>query len=480
MRKSNRERLVEAKRKSEKQVVLSGLDDLLKLLVGGELNPTQRAFMYDPARLKAYKGPAGCAKTSTICGAGLARALLQPGSKGLVSRLDYNDLMDTTKRRMEEMLLRLPKGTLVDRDKSPPEKWYIQPIDPDGELSEITFMGLKDSLGSYEFNWAVVDEADEVPDRRVHEINTRLRHKGGDFTVMLAFNPPDKTHWLYTACTGRDFQDRPAKEPAWLTLFEPGAKENLHNLPSDYYDLLAKSLPEDMKRRLVEGEWGGTFPGSPVFRQFKQSWHVKNDLEYLPNVPIFRFWDFGYRRPACVWAQFDYDGRLRILKEFLGENLEVIPFARRVKALTVQNFPHSRNIMDYGDPAVTQKKDTGSTLAQLSKEAITMRYRTSGIEEGLRIIRTELERTIEGEPSIMFDRKGCPLLIQAMRGGYHLDDEGVKAVKDGFYDHLADAFRYGCINIFVSGGSMVNGTGGFGGQQVESLAYDRSADIFGG
>lgn len=136
--------------------------------------------------------------------------------------------------------------------------------------------------------------------------------------------------------------------------------------------------------------------------------------------------------------------------------------------------------MDYGDPAVTQKKDTGSTLAQLSKEAITMRYRTSGIEEGLRIIRTELERTIEGEPSIMFDRKGCPLLIQAMRGGYHLDDEGVKAVKDGFYDHLADAFRYGCINIFVSGGSMVNGTGGFGGQQVESLAYDRSADIFGG
>ena len=472
MRKSNRERLQEAKRQATPQVVLDGLDDLLKLLVGGELNPTQKAFIYDPTRLKAYKGPAGCAKTSTICAAGLARALLQPGSKGLVARYDYNDLMDTTALRLEEMLSRLPKGTLIDRDKSPPMKWFIQPIDPLGEISQITFMGLKEGLGSYEFNWAILDEADEMEEKRVHEVNTRLRNRGGDYTVMLAFNPPDKHHWIYTACTGRDFQDRKVAE-SWLKLFEPAPRENVRNLPDGYYDMLAKSLPEDMKQRLIQGEWGSTFEGQPVFREFKIGFHVKDGLaaQWTLDAPLYRFWDFGYRRPACLWAQVDWEGRLLVYREFLGENLEATLFARKVKALTAEHFPGHRRIVDYGDPAVTQKKDTGQTLGELAKEGITILFKRTEIEEGLRVIRRDLERVISGEPAIQFDRS-CGILIGAMRGGYRLDDEGKKPVKDGYYDHVADAFRYGCVNLIGSGSiATVQGH-----QAPVSLAYDRAFD----
>lgn len=474
MRKSNRERILEAKKGSSPQLVLNGLDDLLKLLVGGELNPTQRAFIYDPSRLKAYKGPAGCAKTSTLCAAGFARALLQPGSKGLVARFDYNDLMDTTALRLEEMLVRLPKGTLVDRDKSPPMKWWIQPIDPEGDISQITFMGLKETLGSYEFNWAILDEADEMDEKRVHEVNTRLRNRGGDYAVMLAFNPPDKHHWLYTACTGRDFQDRKVSEP-YLKLFEPNPKENQQNLPEDYYDMLAKSLPEDMKQRLIMGEWGSTFEGQPVYREFKPNIHVRDDVHarYTSDAPLLRFWDFGYRRPACIWAQLDWEGRLLVMKEILGENMEAVPFAELVKKRTAEWFPAARKIIDYGDPAVTQKKDTGQTLAELIKVGVTIHYKRTGIEEGLRVIRTTLERLISGEPAIQFDRRGCHILIAALRGGYHLDEKrGHEPVKDGYYDHLADAFRYGCVNVLGSVANIPQHSAPI------SFEYSRSTDRF--
>lgn len=451
MRKSNLEKLRDAKRAKAEPLTLD-FDGLLKLLLGGDFNPTQRAFIYDSARIKAYKGPAGCAKTSTLCASGLARALLQPGSKGLVARYDYNDLTDTTALRMEEMLHRLPRGVLLDRDKSPPMKWWLQPAVKDAEPSQVTFMGLKESLGSYEFNWAIVDEADEVDERRVHEINTRLRNPGGDYSLAVAFNPPDKHHWLYTACTGRNFQDKITGEP-WMKLFEPEARENQRNLPQDYYEQLTRQLPEDMRARLVRGEWGATFDGQAVYREFNPAFHVRDDLatKFDPARPLIRMWDFGYNRPACIWGQVDWEGKLLCFYEILGERQEAREFGQRCKAETALRFPHADTIVDYGDPAVRQKKDTGSTLVALANVGIHILFKIRGpgsVNHGVRLVRNALTTTIAGEPQLQFDRKGVPVLISAMRGGYRLEKlrstggkvaegtSGPDPFKDGYYEHI--------------------------------------------
>ena len=118
MRKSNLERLRDAKRKKQSQVEMT-LEGLMLLLLDGDrepgerkANPTQKRFILSPPAegfmAKAYKGPAGCAKTSTIVAAGILRALFMPGSKGLIARQDYNDLMDTTQKRFEMMMERMP------------------------------------------------------------------------------------------------------------------------------------------------------------------------------------------------------------------------------------------------------------------------------------------------------------------------------------------------------------------------------------
>jgi hypothetical protein len=499
VRKSSMEKMREAKSGRAKPLEMD-LDGLLKLLVDPMhgptrrmMNPTQEAFIKDGSRIKAYMGPAGCAKTSTLCAGGFIRALLQPGSKGLVARANYNKLKDTTGLRMEEMLKALPPGVLLDRDKTPPMKWWINPIPftaPDGtvfdEPSQITFMGLTDGLGSYEFDWAILDEVDEMDERTVHEVSTRLRnrppmfeHIGVDvpYSLAMAFNPPDKHHWLYSACTGKDFQEKTLEKGPWIRWFRPQAQENLRNLDKNYYVDMAKNLTEDMKQRLVDGDWGSTFQGQPVYREFKHGLHVRDNLNYDAHSPLLRFWDFGYQRPACIWAQIDGYGRLLILREFLGQNIEAKPFIERCKAITATHFPGAGNFVDYGDPAVTQKKDTGQTLHEFLTAGIQMMYQTSSIERGVSIIRNKLELLIDGEPAFQFSRSGAPILIAALRGGYRLDDKGLKPLKDGYYDHLADAFRYGCFNLFNGSTPIASyRRDSVSNWLPESIAYDANFD----
>jgi hypothetical protein len=476
MRKSVREKMLDAKKGAFSEAGQMSLEELVKLLVAPhkkkedrEINPTQWEFIMDGSEIEAYMGPAGCAKTSTLMAKCLIRAMLKPGFKGLVSRNDYNDLLGTTAARAEEMLNALPKGTLIDRDKSPPMKWILRPALPDAPLAEITFMGLKESLGSYEFTDAFIDEADEVDVRRLHEVKTRLRAPdidGQGHTLNLCFNPPAKTHELYTACTGLNAQGEKLAEP-WMKVYRPEPRENARNLPKNYYENMVKHLPEDMLQRLRDGEWGSTFEGQPVYREFVAALHVRDQLVYTPHKPMYRFWDFGYKRPYCVWAQLDFFGRLLHFKEILGFNEEAKPFARRCIAQSRAWFPDMTEWIDYGDPAANQHKDTGSTLQVLRDVGIDLKFRPSLIEYGVRLIRQLLQQVQTGEPLLQYDRRGVPVLIDAFKGGYRMDDRGDKPKKDGFYDHPQDGERYGIINIFGATGNLMPSSGSLPG----SIAY---------
>lgn len=498
MRKSAYEKLIEARRKKQTEEAVTYEDIRLLLLDGDrpkdqrQANPTQRAFMDDPTRVKGYMGVVGCAKTSTGCAGAWLRALFQPGSQGLIARANYNDLMDTTAKRMTEMLNRLPKGVLLDRDKSPPMKWYVESIptmSPEGDIlcddpSQFTFMGLTDGLGSYEFDHIFIDELTEVERARFHEADSRLRNiprswpEGVEaYSLSGAFNPPSKDHWLYTVCTGRDYQDRLIEKPT-MKLYQPQPNENIRNLPKGYYEELRKTMPKDMARRLIEGQWGSTYKGKPVYPQFSHEIHVRDDVyrRYDPYSTLFRMWDFGFRHPVCIFGQLDMEGRLLIMKEIIGKNQDIHEFAPYVNTMTNKWFPHVRDIIDYGDPAARQNKDTGSTLMALTKYNITLRYKVTTIDEGLRTIRLWLERLINHEPAIQFDREGCPVLIAAMEGGYaYPEDLGGtadhKPVKDGFYDHPADAFRYGCVNIIGTNVDYASVSG-----LPPSVEYDANQD----
>lgn len=507
MRKSHREQLA-AQKKVKVSAQHMNPDDLLKLMLDEEdriaskraILPTQAAVIASKEMVNFYKGPAGCAKTSTIVAAVMMRMMFEPGSKGLIARQDYNDLMGTTMLRAQSMLDRLPEGTLLDRDKSPPATWYISPIPYkrrdgkwDDRPSELRFMGLKEGLGSYDFNVAAIDEADEVSEFALNQVLTRMRTKSaafyrdlrpkpsvedpdakdthGYFNVYLSFNPPEKTHWLYTAATGKNHKEQKIKEPQGR-LFEPNPKENVRNLPSDYYEKLTARLPPDQKQRYVDGEWGATHPGVPAVRTFNKSKHAAKHLEFHSEGTLFRFWDFGFRHPFCIWAQVDMAGHLYCLREEMGTDIEITAFARRIKGITAREYPDAVRTIDIGDIAVKQKKDTGSSLGKLYREKITMFYQPQSIDRGLSLLRKEFERFFDDEWSIQLDPRFCPITISALAGGYHMDEEkGAEPVKDGFYDHAVDTLRYGVVGVLEPANLKTE-------KAPASVEYDPNEDQF--
>lgn len=461
MRRSGIEKAKEGASANLRAQVLESVDDLMALLIDDnpvkwkrKVLPTQREYMLSRDRLKAYMGPAGCAKTTTGCADIMLRALLIPGSKWFVARRDYNDLTGTTVATMTNILNRLPDGTLVERTKAPPMKWYIRPIAVGtnghrGALSEITFMGLSDNVGSYEFTGGFIDEADEVEQHYFEQMKMRLRYRPPgleDFDecnhfIGLAFNPPPVTHWLYTECTGKDATGDVIKEPSFR-LFKPQPQENAANLPKGYYDKLGATLTEDLRRRLVEGEWGNTFPGQPVIRQFSRRLHTRPDIKYRDGATLYRWWDFGYRRPGVLWAQVRKDGHVQVLREWMGRNVEGSQFVQQVLSQTAEFFPEALSFVDVGDPAVKQQKDTGSMLKILHDAGVQLRTLRTPLDVSLDVLRKRFETMTNGDPAILIDER-CRILCDALSGGYHLDEAGVKPIKDNEYDHLVDCLRYG-------------------------------------
>lgn len=463
MRKNSFEHWREKQKEKRGVTELTSIEDLVKLMVDGKrprdqrkVNPTQLEYILSDAKLKAYMGAAGVAKTTTGVADIMLRALLMPGTKWFIARRDYNDLLDTTLRSALNILSQLPEGTLLDRQKMAPQKWWIRPVvqgvgGAAAEPSEITFMGLSDYVGSYEFTGGFVDEADEVTKNNFMQMLGRLRHKptpefpDENFFIGCAFNPPSMSHWLYTACTGLNAAGEKVEEPI-MTLFRPQRGENQRNLPKGYHEQMAASMSVELRQRYVDGAWGNTFPGEPVIRQFRQAVHVRPKLPFQGGT-LFRFWDFGYNRPAVLFAQVATDGRLQILKEFLGHHIEGTKFIETVIAKTAQAFPYAEKFVDYGDPAVAQHKDTGSMLALLNNAGILMRYQRTPFDISIQLLRKRFETLIEGEPAILID-ESCRILIDGLLGGYHLKEDGVTPKKDGQFDHEIDALRYGVYNLF--------------------------------
>lgn len=508
MRRSNREKYADQK-KDKTQVQTMDVEGMLKMMLDEEgrpperrmINPTQAAVISSPSFVNFYKGPAGCAKTSTGVAAVVMRMLMEPGSKGLIGRQDFNDLKGTTLLRATSMLERLPEGTLIDRDKASPTIWYIKPIPYkrkdgtwDDRPSELRFMGLKEALGSYDFNVAFFDEADEIERSALNQVMHRMRTKSaafyrdlpdkptpddpyakdvtGYYGIYLAFNPPEKTHWLYRAATGRDHQERKVDEKIEDSrLFEPNPKENVQNLPPEYYEKLRKNLPPDQVQRYVDGEWGSTHPGTPAIRSFRKSTHAVFELEFEPEATLYRFWDFGYRHPFCIWAQAKYEGNLFLLREQMGTDIEITAFARFIKRQTNQHFPFAQKIVDIGDIAVKQKKDTGSTLYKLYKEGIKMMFQSQSIDRGLSLLRKQFGELIEGLPAIQIDKRYCPILVSALGGGYHMDETGAEPVKDGYYDHPVDTLRYGVVGVLEPMNLKTEAP------PLSSIEYDPKQDI---
>jgi hypothetical protein len=86
-------------------------------------------------------------------------------------------------------------------------------------------------------------------------------------------------------------------------------------------------------------------------------------------------------------------------------------------------------------------------LALLNNAGILMRYQRTPFDLSVQLLRKRFEVLVEGEPAVLVDST-ARVLIDGLAGGYHLKEDGVTPRKDGYFDHLVDALRYGVFNVY--------------------------------
>jgi len=186
-----------------------------------------------------------------------------------------------------------------------------------------------------------------------------------------------------------------------------------------------------------------------VFDEFDPAIHVRQ-LDYDPNLPVYRTLDFGFVNPfVCLWIQVDDDGVVRVIDEYVRSRATIDVHAEQVKSRTPA--PEQQVAATFCDPAGASVNDiTGtSVVRELRTLGIAVRYRRSGILEGIELIRRAI-RSGDSRSRLVISSRCCRL-IEAMRC-YHYPEPGSVAaagelpLKDGLYDHPIDALRYFFIN----------------------------------
>ena len=188
--------------------------------------------------------------------------------------------------------------------------------------------------------------------------------------------------------------------------------------------------------------------GLRLYPDFKEVVHVKDKLTPIPYKHIFRFWDFGYRHPACLFAQINNEDQLVVLNEMFGSDIVIHEFGKSVKRFTKANYP-GWEVEDFCDPAGKFKSDKmqKTTIDILHTLDIYPRHKNSAVQEGITQIRALILTREDGSPGLLIDRN-CKILIDGFLGGYVRDEVTDEPVKDGFYEHSMDALRYGVVNLF--------------------------------
>ncbi len=261
-----------------------------------------------------------------------------------------------------------------------------------------------------------------------------------------------------------------------------------------------------------EREYGrsfDTYDGTPVYgTDFKSGFHSAPSLVFREDWPVFRSWDYGYNRPACIIGQITSSGQLRCVHELLGHKISIQVFADIVKYVCGQSLvigkiappdfvrdvrewrrqqesqardTHDRRLQevinavnsrkiegvnsfedlprfntiaysryyDYGDPSGTQH---GQLSEMTAVEILNARgiFPVAGEERAKKRVDTVrnilLPRHATKEPLVIISEEGCPVLYTGMKSGYRYEED--KYGRDTSNVPKKDVFYEHLVNAF--------------------------------
>ena len=265
---------------------------------------------------------------------------------------------------------------------------------------------------------------------------------------VIFITTPEGRNWIY------DLYKLGKQDDDWNSYTSPSWK-NQHEFPLGKDDSAIIERKRNMSKELFGQEFGAEFS---VFEgkvwDFNRDKDV-GDFPYDPNLPTFCTIDFGYRQPAVLFIQTQFDGEFEHIRVFdciLHKNN--IKTEDLIKMIKVKGYP----IMSYyGDPAganVQGQSGAGdmeifrrsgivvmSTKDRMSRNIVNSVSHTRGFFE-----------SADGVRRVHVDKKCKEVIEDFEEYRYPESTDGKpireEPIKDGYHDHGNDAFRYFIINRF--------------------------------
>jgi hypothetical protein len=185
-------------------------------------------------------------------------------------------------------------------------------------------------------------------------------------------------------------------------------------------------------------------PEGVFFKRFSSERNVA-------KLPIMRSWqtyraiDFGYRHPACLWAQQAPTGQLFIIDELLPENLSTPEFIAQIKTREAGFGLVEPVVASYCDPAgrATNTQTAESEFAICAREGLNPFGQPSSVRDGCVRIMDALAHPVQ--PLVIGEC--CGGLIRALaQVKAHRSSPDIYDTDHELFSHPLDALRYLLVN----------------------------------
>ena len=164
-------------------------------------------------------------------------------------------------------------------------------------------------------------------------------------------------------------------------------------------------------------------------------------------------WDFGLT-PACVVVQLSPRGQVRVLKEYVTEDMGIRTFAKNIVIPRLAiDFPYNKVGRSDGDSAGAKGDEIMEELSCIgelnSLGIITHAASTNDPDVRINSVRYFLNANVDGHPAFVISREGCPIIVKGFMSGYHFkrvqigsDERYQDKPNKNKYSHPHDALQY--------------------------------------
>lgn len=427
--------------------------------------PTGERFMKSDAKMRVLMGPVGSGKSVTCSFEIIRRAAMQEPDENTGKRRTRAAIVRETARQLQDTTIKtfldwFPPGVCGRYMRT--TKTYFFEV---GDIEcEIMFRALDDAddvanLNSLELTFAWFNECRDIHPEIVDAMSKRIGRfpsskDGGPtwFGMWGDTNPPTMDTWWYYQMEHLDPKDGVSpNDNKWDVFKQPSGRsqqaENIENLPEGYYDTTGRS--EDYIRVFIDGEYGLSSNGQPVYQYFRPDYHMASQaLRHVQNGvrPVVVGIDLGLT-PAAVIGQQDPRGRALVLDELVSFDMGIQRFVRTMlKPLLYERFSGAPVLLVV-DPAGVQRAQTDERSAVDIIKAEGLRVipaKTNKVSARINAVDDLLMRQVDGDPAFVMDPR-CTRLKAAMMGGYRFDKNG--GIDKNKHSHVAEALQYLCLHI---------------------------------